>query len=57
MILNASLTPYETFNSKWIKDLNMKPEIVKLLEENKWGKSCNFCPAMAMILDLGPNDF
>ena len=53
MRLKHFITSYVKINSKWIKDLNVRPEIIKLLEKNI-GRTLDDINQSKILYDLHP---
>ena len=53
MKLDHQLTPYTKINSRWIKDLNINPDTIEVLEENISRKILDI-PGSNIFTDMSP---
>ena len=51
--LDQQLTPYTKINSRWIKDLNINHNTIKVLEENR-GSKISDTPCSNIFVDICP---
>ena len=53
MKLDHHLILHTRINSKWVKDLNVRPQVIKILEENRVSKILDIAHSN-ILLDISP---